>query len=129
MEIRESVREGCNIIQLMGYLHRSEHSNLAELPAVQDRTNKIILDLRGIEFIDSMGLQLIVRIHLACMKNSGMLVLAGPQPPIMDLFKLVELNSIVEIVDTVDQAVTMLKGPITETFAVPPIHTQSHQPE
>lgn len=74
----------------------------AETEACADR---VILDLSGVEFIDSSGLGAIV----ASMKQLGLnrrLDLAGPQPVVEKVFRLTRMDTVFRLFATLDDALS-----------------------
>ena len=66
--------------------------------------SRIVLDLKGVEFVDSSGLGAIV----SCLKNlddGQTLELAGMQPAVVKVFALTRMDQVFAIHATADQAV------------------------
>lgn len=68
----------------------------------------IILDLSNAKYCDSSGLSAILVAHRICKDKDGVLVLAGLQDSVMKLITISQLDSILKIVPTVDEAVDYL---------------------
>ncbi|WP_278921985.1 MULTISPECIES: STAS domain-containing protein [Pseudophaeobacter] len=74
----------------------------------EDGTDRIILDLSLVQFIDSSGLGAIV----AAMKQLGRdrrLDLAGPTPMVEKVFRLTRMDTIFNLYSTLNEAVTETK--------------------
>jgi anti-sigma B factor antagonist len=56
-------------------------------------TKRIILDLTGVEYVDSSGLGALVSIYVAANNAHCMLELANPKQRVRDLFKMTKLAS------------------------------------
>lgn len=56
-------------------------------------TKRIILDLTGVEYVDSSGLGALVSIYVAANNAQCILELANPKPRVRDLFKMTKLAS------------------------------------
>ncbi|WP_299887671.1 STAS domain-containing protein [uncultured Ruegeria sp.] len=68
-------------------------------------TDRVVLDLAGVEFIDSSGLGAIV----ASMKQLGgnrKLDLAGPQPVVEKVFRLTRMDTVFRLFPTLDDALS-----------------------
>jgi anti-sigma B factor antagonist len=64
---------------------------------------QIIIDLRGVEFIDSAGLSMLIRYFQRTRKSAGTFLLAAPRPPVRSVFELMRLDRTFEIYsDTVE---------------------------
>lgn len=57
---------------------------------------RIVLDLTGIDYIDSTGLGALVSVYLAAAKSNCELELSNPKPRVRDLLKITKLSSIFE---------------------------------
>lgn len=66
---------------------------------------KIIIDLSATKYIDSSGLGAIVSRIAVSRSNQGDIRLAGVKENIMNLLELTHLNKILNIYDTIDEAV------------------------
>lgn len=56
-------------------------------------TKRIVLDLTGVEYVDSSGLGALVSIYVAANNAQCMLELANPKQRVRDLFKMTKLAS------------------------------------
>lgn len=66
--------------------------------------DRVVLDLNGVEFIDSSGLGAIVA-SMKLMPNGGKLELADLSPAVDKVFRLTRMDSIFNIHENVDAAV------------------------
>ena len=57
----------------------------------------LMVDLRGVTFIDSMGLAMLLRIHRLCEANGGSLALAAPSDNVRKLLRLSQLDSVLTV--------------------------------
>ena len=60
-----------------------------------------MLDLSGVDFVDSIGLGVIVSALKRVRGRGGDLVVAGAVPRVRSLFELTRLDEIIELHDTV----------------------------
>ncbi len=67
-------------------------------------SERIILDLSGLEFISSEGLGAIIAAHMRCRPHKERLVLAAPREPIRHLLAVTRLDRLFSIYESVDQA-------------------------
>lgn len=77
-----------------------------ELTELIDRgKNRLVVDLGGIEFLDSTGLGVLIGGLRRCREGDGALVLAAPPEPVRKVLRITGLDQVFPIHDTVDQAV------------------------
>jgi anti-sigma B factor antagonist len=55
---------------------------------------RIVLDLTGVEYVDSTGLGALVSIYMAANRVQCVLELANPKQRVRDLFKITKLSSV-----------------------------------
>ncbi len=69
----------------------------------------IVLDLSSIAFVDSSGLSAILVCNRLCNNSGGNLVLVGVNPNVIQLIKISQLDSILDIIPTVQEAADFIK--------------------
>lgn len=67
--------------------------------------SKIVLSLDGITYIDSTGFGMLLSVLRHCKNNNSGLKLSNISPEVMDLIKLLQLQSIFDIRANVDECV------------------------
>ena len=73
---------------------------------VFDNANsKVIIDLKGVEYIDSSGFACFLYLHKAAKNNFGLLKFANPEPRATDLFHTLHLHTIFEIYDDLNACI------------------------
>lgn len=83
-----------------------------DLVALPDKGHlKVVLDLSGLEWIDSSGVGLLVTLYKHAQSKGGAVNAASLQRQPKEIFRLLRLESAFEIFDTVEQAVAKLAGP------------------
>ncbi|MGW5193984.1 STAS domain-containing protein [Kribbella sp. NPDC004138] len=78
----------------------------------------IVLDLSGVEFMDSSGLGVLVGAHKEAAARDGALVLAAPSPRVHKIFKVTKLHKVFAVHETVDQAVEAVVSTVPATGSV-----------
>jgi anti-anti-sigma factor len=98
--------DDCILIDISGKIGATELVSMAEnlQEALALNTGRILLDLKGLEFINSMGIGKIVLLHKACVQRKGKMVISGVQPKVMKLFQILCLDSVLTIKENIDQA-------------------------
>jgi anti-sigma B factor antagonist len=59
-------------------------------------TKRVVLDLTGVDFVDSSGLGALVNVYMHATRSQCLLELANPKQRVRDLFKLTKLASVFE---------------------------------
>jgi anti-sigma B factor antagonist len=68
----------------------------------------LILNLENLEFMDSSGLQILLRLREKLRVKKQNVLVVGPRPQILKLFKLTGLDQLFSLVDSNDEAKTLL---------------------
>ncbi len=97
----EIVAGATNItVRLIGEVDMASKDMLEEaMTQLGVEPRNLIIDLRGVSFMDSMGLSMLVRVHQVCEANGGTLTVRTPQPPVRRLFALTGVDAQLTIVD------------------------------
>jgi anti-sigma B factor antagonist len=71
---------------------------------------QLVLDLGGVDYVDSAGLGELVRTHSTVKKNDGAVHIANLSNRVQDLLTLTKLITVFEVFDTVDAAAASFKA-------------------
>lgn len=74
-------------------------------PADEPRPHAV-LDLRHVSFMDSSGLNILLRAHHSHTTAGGWLRLAAVQPVVMRILQLVGVDTLIDICETVEEALS-----------------------
>jgi anti-sigma B factor antagonist len=74
---------------------------------VEDQPRRVILDVSGVQFLDSTGLGVFVSL-LKMMGSSGVIGIVGAQPPVRRLLQITQLDRIFRTFDTLNDADAIL---------------------
>ena len=69
-------------------------------------TLRIVLDLREMTYITSVGINYLVNLRLLRKKAGGDVILVKPQPQVLNVLQLIGLLAVLKIVDTVEEGWT-----------------------
>ena len=69
---------------------------------------RLVIDLGATEFIDSVGVGLLIGISRSVRSNGGCVVLAGPRPSVSKVLRVTGVAEIVQVAATVAEAVGLL---------------------
>lgn len=89
--------------EVLGGTQVIEFSNLVD-ETISKNPNKLIVDLTNVKVLNSSGLGMIVGAHTSCTKNNCQLIIAAPNPKILELFKITNLTQILKIESTLQSA-------------------------
>ncbi len=81
---------------------------------IDEGKHHIVLDLSGVDFIDSSGLVSMVSI-LKMLNPAGDLVICGMNKAVMNLFRLTRMNRVFRIFSSREEAVNALLTMVTTT--------------
>jgi len=86
-------------------VYRDEATELSRVVAeALQFANEVVLDLEGVERIDSAGLGELVLVHVSAEGRGNTVKLAGPNPHVRSLLDLTKLSSVFEIYPTLAEA-------------------------
>jgi anti-sigma B factor antagonist len=71
--------------------------------------SKVIIDLKGVEYVDSSGFGCFLSAMRAAKNNFGVLKFVNPAPGIMELFRTLHLHSVFQIYDDLDTCIRSLR--------------------
>jgi anti-sigma B factor antagonist len=105
LEVRESL--GMAVVYCKGRLvYRDEAAALsATVSEVSSRVRQVVLDLSGVEAIDSAGVGELVAVLNQANARGNAVRLVAPSPRVYSLLKLFKLTSLFEIHPTLGEAV------------------------
>lgn len=72
--------------------------------------NQLVIDCERLSFVTSMGLGMLLRVHARARKRGGEVKLAGVQPAVAEVFRVVRLNEVMPIFPTVQAAIDSFVG-------------------
>ena len=76
---------------------------------LEDKHNKIVLDLKHVHWLASMGIGAIMRCVLTVRNSGGDLRLTGLTAKVLNIFSITKLTGVIEVFDSVQEAVDSFK--------------------
>ena len=98
--------ERCPVVQLKGEVDLRTSPDLRErlLQLVEQRPERVILDLAGVDYMDSSGVGTMVEFKRYLERREGQLVLTGLRPRVRSLLEITRLDQFFTIAANVDEA-------------------------
>ena len=88
------------LFELQGELDVSTAAELwAQIDALEPTGSVTVLDMAGLEFIDSTGISCLYRLHQRVVDGGGMVVARHPSPQIRRLLEMTQLTRLIAVVD------------------------------
>ncbi len=73
------------------------------------RSWNIVVDLKDVTLLASMGLGMLVNLHKTCAKEGGKLAVCNVSPDIMGVLKITRMDKILKIVPDIEAAKKMMR--------------------
>jgi anti-anti-sigma factor len=77
---------------------------MQQVPAARRR---VVVDLSGLQFMDTSAIHVLVRVNNRVMAGGGLLVLAGAQPVVARVLSLAGADEVMPVVGTVADALAL----------------------
>ncbi len=106
--VRVQDREGFRIITIL--VDVVQFSNYEEVfnkikGSISDMNSLIVLDLSKVKFMDSLSLGMLVPLLLYTRRLGGDMTLVAPDEKVKELFRVLRLDRIMKLYDTIDAAI------------------------
>jgi anti-sigma B factor antagonist len=75
----------------------------------ENANSKVVIDLKGVKYVDSSGFGCFLSIMKAARNNYGSLKFTSPEPSVMEVFKILHLNTVFEIFDDRDECIRSMR--------------------
>lgn len=107
MEIKERLLEGIRILDLEGSLVAGEPCQLLreKVAVALDTKPRIVLNLSGVDYIDSSGLGMLVNCFTTLERSGGGMRILSPSARDMELMVLTKLATVFEVFNDEQEAV------------------------
>ncbi|MFH8369909.1 STAS domain-containing protein [Streptomyces sp. NPDC018031] len=108
LSVDRSVVDGVGVVALHGQIDHSvrDHLNHALLPPGDACAPRTVVDLSGVTFMDSTGINVLLTAHLAATGARGWLRLAGPREPVLRVIQLVGIDTVIPCYPALRQALS-----------------------
>ncbi len=76
---------------------------------LENANSKVIIDLRGVMYIDSSGFGCFLSIMRTARNNYGTLKFVNPEPSVMQVIQTLNLHTVFDIYDDIDVCIRALR--------------------
>lgn len=77
---------------------------------IDEGHHRLVLDLNGVDFVDSIGLGAIVGLVHRLRPHDGSLAMAAPSAQVRNIFQITQLVRVIALYDTTDAAVSAVRN-------------------
>lgn len=129
MELIERTKNGIKILELTGRFDAFEASKVTQWTEqnISASQSKVILNLKGVHFIDSVGLAVLVKVMKRCREVGGQLYLCELQQAVIIILELTHLDKALTILTTEETALNAFGDQATVAAPTLEIRVQEHQ--
>jgi anti-sigma B factor antagonist len=107
----EELDERTVVIKVAGEIHATTAPEFSTRlnNAIEGGKTSVVLDLTGVEFIDSTGLSVLLNGLRRVTRVRGVMVIACANPTVLRLFEITKLDSTFEILAGCDDAIARIR--------------------
>lgn len=105
VEVREEIKGEVLVLHLNGRLDAvsSPTTEHKVFDFIEQGHHKILLDFKGVDYLSSAGMRMLLSTAKKLKPFSGKLVVCSVTPNVMDVLKMSGFNHVLEIVDTEEE--------------------------
>ena len=110
---------GCLVLHLVGYIdaYNQHYFQQKATMAVEAGFTRLILDMRGVNFIGSTGVGGLVSLMRTLRAKSGDVVLQEMQPRVYEVFQLLGFHQYFAVTDGIEESIARFtKKPVAASF-------------
>ena len=104
-----SVAPDVVVLEMKGRLNSGNRLSDAEYAArkiISAGTKKLVVDISGVEYLDSAALGMLVAVTGEIAENGGLAYVAGPTPRVSEIFRICQVQVVLNIKDTLETALS-----------------------
>ncbi len=105
LSVVATATDGIRLLTLSGEIDHHTGDQLRQALDVSDAAHPhVVLDMRGVTFMDSSGINILISAHRAITAASGWLRLAGPTDSVLRVLQLTGVDGVIDCHPTLRQA-------------------------
>ncbi|MBI4833932.1 MAG: STAS domain-containing protein [Planctomycetes bacterium] len=112
IEIQENTEKNAIIFSLEGtidvYSCRQLEDSVNKL--INEGKYKIVVDLSKVNYMTSVGAGIFMGVHAVTKENKGSIILVNPHSEVKDIFRLLGVDKIIDIVPDIKTALSKLNS-------------------
>ena len=111
MQINTTIQDGISVTKVAGRMDATTVTAFSEecQNLLNSGAGRVIIDLGGLEYISSAGLRGILTMVKSCKAKGAALAFCSLQFMVADMFKLSGFTSMLNVFDSIDEAVASLR--------------------
>ncbi|MCX5372583.1 STAS domain-containing protein [Streptomyces sp. NBC_00015] len=107
LSVEHRMVDGVRVVTVQGEIDHDVKNVLGDALLIGDgaaRPLRIVVDLSGVTFMDSSGINVFVAAHQAVSATEGWLRIAAAQEPVLHVLRLVGIDALIPCLPTIEQA-------------------------
>jgi anti-anti-sigma factor len=92
--------------------HTFERFQKAMVELTEAGTLWIVLDLRAMNYIASVGINFLINLRVQRRKVGGEVIMVAPQPPVLKILKMLGLLEVLVVAPTLEEAWTQIRAKV-----------------
>jgi len=110
MESKVTQKEGIPVVEMSGEVDLEESPRLRLLlRELGAKSSRAVLDFRGVDYIDSSGLAVLIEFLQINSKKPRALAICGMQKQVRSIFEVVGIHKIIPIFPSVEEGIAFLE--------------------
>lgn len=103
LDVERTAVNGRPLVRVRGEVDLQTSPRLREILLDEKTSGTLLIDLSGVEYMDSSGVGTMVYVKREVERAGGRVILVGLQPRVRSVFEITHLDKFFEIVGSVDE--------------------------
>jgi anti-anti-sigma factor len=108
----QKLKENIQLLKVQGLFNEIENQQILQevREGTKDGANSLIFDLSTLQFMNSVGLNLLIQLRTIAQSAGGYLSLVNPPDQVISLLEITKLKSFFRFNKTMDEAIETLRA-------------------